>query len=94
MTTYSGIIVSTEVVFTDLATLTVSGTVLVSGSPVYRTVVGYIYPKLNEPYFTQSDKTTGAFSLTLSCGSNTRLIIMALGEEGEETKVFDWVTRP
>lgn len=94
MTTYSVLHVESTQYFADFAKLTVSGTVLVNGTPAYRTIVGYIYPKLNEPYFTQSDKTTGAFSLTLSCGSNTRLLIMALGEAGEETKVFDWVTRP
>lgn len=94
MTTYSTLFVCHKTLFVSYHELTVSGTVVVNGTPVCRTVVGYVYPRMSEPFFAYSDEDTGAFSLTLPCGPNTRLIVMVLGEAGEETKVYDWVTRP
>lgn len=72
-----------------LAQVTFSGVVTVDGSFASREVVGYNTNNPTGPYTTQSDGTTGAWSLTIKMGLAETVRIICVGEDGENSAIYE-----
>ena len=92
MAIHNGGIVNGGLVYgTQVAAVRFSGTVDVDGVPAERTIIGYNTNFLKKPYVTKSDPTTGAWELTIRMGLSEVARIFCVGENGENSKIFEGV---
>ena len=91
MTTLKAINAEFAIDLVKLRSVTLSGTVSDGVNPLRRLIVAYKVPEFSTPNLTFSDATTGDWELSMSCNPNDRILIMAVGDNGENTQVYDWV---
>lgn len=91
MTAYNSLVLDIDLIVVQKAEVTLSGTVTDGTNPLVRKIVGYAYPIFNSPRFTESSSVDGSWSLTLPEAPSNRHIIIAIGETGENSEIYDWV---
>lgn len=93
MTAFKGLIITSSVALAKPTEITVSGTVVDSGSnPLSREVLVYRKPQYDIPVRLLSSAVDGSWSTTFSGNANDLFIAIALGANETETNVIsDWL---
>lgn len=92
MAVLSTLVLDSSLTFGKKNQITISGTVTDGTNPLSRTVIALAYPIMFIPIQTTSLLSDGAWSLTLNVGPVDRILVVVLGEAGENSEIFDWIT--
>ena len=91
MTAFNGIKIDCDVFFANRKTVTLSGTVTDGTNPLRRKIVAYSYPLLAKPYSVFSSTADGSFSVNVQVSPQNRYSIIAIGEAGENSAIYDCI---